>query len=56
MKDVRVDLDDTPSGPDIRFDLFSLFPGMFAGPFSESIIRRAADRGIIDIQIHDIRE
>jgi len=28
---------------------------MFQGPFSESIIGRAVDRGIIDIRLHDIR-
>ena len=29
---------------------------MFESPFSESIIRRAVDRGIVEIRIHDIRE
>jgi tRNA (guanine37-N1)-methyltransferase len=29
---------------------------MFEGPFDESIIRRAIDRGIVSIAIHDIRE
>lgn len=39
-----------------RIDIFSLFPGMFAGPFSESIIKRAvaADRAVVTI--HDIRD
>ena len=39
----------------LRIDIFSLFPGMFAGPFSESIIKRAiaADRAVLTI--HDIR-
>ena len=26
----------------MRWDIFTLFPGMFAGPLSESIIKRAA--------------
>ncbi len=39
-----------------RFDIFTLFPGMFAGPFDLSILRRAADRGLIACHIHDIRE
>jgi tRNA (guanine37-N1)-methyltransferase len=40
----------------LRIDIFSLFPGMFAGPFSESIIKRAiaADRAVLTI--HDIRD
>jgi tRNA (guanine37-N1)-methyltransferase len=29
---------------------------MFHGPFSESIIHRAVERGLIDIAIHDIRD
>lgn len=42
--------------PAIRFDIFSLFPGIFTGPFSESIIKRAQERGLIDVGLHDIRE
>lgn len=42
--------------PALRFDVFTLFPGMFDGPLSESILRRAQDQGIIDVRIHDIRE
>jgi tRNA (guanine37-N1)-methyltransferase len=41
--------------PLLRFDLFTLFPGIFAGPLDESILRRARDRGIVQIDIHDIR-
>src|ERR1041384_2096767 len=29
---------------------------MFAGPFSESIVGRAAAAGLIDVQIHDLRQ
>lgn len=39
----------------VRFRIFTLFPGMFAGPFGESIIRRAVDTQRIRIDIHDIR-
>lgn len=45
-----------PEGTLLRFEIFSLFPGMFAGPLSESIIRRALDRGLLSIRIHDIRD
>ncbi len=44
-----------PPSAAIRFDLFSLFPGMFSGPFDESIVRRAQDRRIVSVEIHDIR-
>ena len=42
--------------PKLRFDVFSLFPGIFAGPLDESILRRARDRGIVKIDLHDIRD
>ena len=40
---------------DMRFDIFTLFPGMFEGPLSESILQRAQDAGLIQIALHDIR-
>ncbi|MFC2017895.1 tRNA (guanosine(37)-N1)-methyltransferase TrmD [Chloroflexota bacterium] len=40
----------------MRIDILSLFPGMFDGPFSHSIIRRAIDRELLSISIHDIRD
>ena len=40
----------------MRFDIFTIFPGMFSGPFDESIIRRAIDRGLLEIALHDIRD
>ena len=40
----------------MRFDVFTLFPGMFAGPFDESIIRRAMDAGLVEIHLHNIRD
>jgi tRNA (guanine37-N1)-methyltransferase len=40
----------------MRFDILTLFPGMFAGPFDESIIRRGRDKQLIDIAIHNIRD
>lgn len=40
----------------MRIDLLTLFPGMFRGPFDESIIKRAQERGLVEIYVHDIRE
>ena len=40
----------------MRIDILTLFPGMFDGPFSDSIIKRAADKGLIDIHIHNLRD
>lgn len=39
----------------MRIDILTIFPAMFKGPLSESIIGRAVDQGIIDIRLHDIR-
>ena len=40
----------------MRFDILTLFPGMFAGPLTESILKRAVLAGTISIGLHDIRE
>jgi tRNA (guanine37-N1)-methyltransferase len=40
----------------MHFDILTLFPGMFEGPFKESIIKRALEAGIISISIHNIRD
>ena len=42
--------------PSLTIDVFTIFPGIFAGPLDESILRRARDRGIVTIAIHDIRD
>lgn len=39
----------------MRIDILTLFPGMFA-PLQESIIKRAGEKGIVDINIIDIRD
>ena len=40
----------------IRFDVLTIFPGMFAGPLDESIMARARAHGLIDLHLHDLRE
>lgn len=40
----------------MRFDILTLFPDMFRGPFDESIIRRGQDKGLITITLHQIRD
>ncbi len=40
----------------MRFDLFTLFPEYFDGPFSSSILKRAIDAGAISIALHNIRD
>ncbi|MEW6573682.1 MAG: tRNA (guanosine(37)-N1)-methyltransferase TrmD [Bacillota bacterium] len=38
------------------FDVLTLFPEMFAGPFSTSILKRAMDKGIVSISLINIRD
>ena len=41
----------------MRVDVLTLFPAAFeGGPLSISIIQRARDDGLLDLQVHDIRE
>ncbi len=39
----------------MHFDIFTLFPGMFEGPLSESILKRARERELLSIALHNIR-
>jgi tRNA (guanine37-N1)-methyltransferase len=39
----------------MRFDLLTIFPEFFAGPFDFGIINRAREQGIVEIVIHDLR-
>lgn len=39
----------------MRFDLLTIFPEYFAGPFDFGIIRRARQQGIVEIAVHDLR-
>jgi len=40
----------------MRIDVLSIFPGMFSGVFGESILKRAQEKNIVQINVHDIRE
>lgn len=40
----------------MHFDIFTLFPDMFQGPFTESILKRAQERGLLSIVLHNIRD
>jgi tRNA (guanine37-N1)-methyltransferase len=40
----------------MKFDVLSIFPGMFAGPLGDSIMKRAQDEGLLQIRYHDLRD
>ena len=39
-----------------RFDILTIFPGMFSSYLDESMIKRARERKLLDIRVHDLRE
>jgi tRNA (guanine37-N1)-methyltransferase len=40
---------------DVRIDILTLFPNICVGPLSESIMRRAQNRGLVQIHAYDLR-
>lgn len=40
----------------MRIDILTLFPAMFQGPLTESILKRAQDEEKLEIVFHDLRE
>jgi tRNA (guanine37-N1)-methyltransferase len=40
----------------VKIDVLTLFPAMFAGPLDESIIKRARQAGLLDLQLHQLRD
>jgi tRNA (guanine37-N1)-methyltransferase len=40
----------------MRFDILTIFPEMFSGPLTESIVKRAIQAGLISVHLHDIRD
>ena len=40
----------------MHIDVLTLFPAMFSGPLSESILKRAQEKKLLTIELHDIRK
>jgi len=40
----------------LRFDILTIFPGMFSCYLDESMMKRAKARKLIDVRVHDIRQ
>jgi len=40
----------------IRFDILTLFPEMFKSPFDSSLLKKAQEKWLIEIAVHDIRD
>ena len=42
--------------PELEFKIFTLFPGMFEGPFNESLLKKAVEKGILKIDVINFRD
>jgi tRNA (guanine37-N1)-methyltransferase len=40
----------------MRFDVLTLFPGMFPSYLGQSLLKLAIERGLVDVQLHNIRD
>jgi tRNA (guanine37-N1)-methyltransferase len=40
----------------LQIDIITLFPEMFAGPFSTSIVGRAVESGLASVELHQLRD
>lgn len=40
----------------MKFHLLTIFPEFFDGPFAHGVVARAAKKGLLDIQIHNLRD
>jgi len=39
----------------MRIDIISCLPNLLKGPFSDSILKRAQKKGVVEINVHDLR-
>lgn len=40
----------------MQIDILTLFPRIFEGPLDESILKRARDRGLVQVRVHNLRD
>jgi len=40
----------------MRFDIVTIFPGLFAGFFEHGVVKRAIQGGLLEVAVHDLRE
>jgi tRNA (guanine37-N1)-methyltransferase len=40
----------------LRIDILTLFPDYFQGPFTESMVKRAVAKKVLDLRVHDLRK
>jgi tRNA (guanine37-N1)-methyltransferase len=40
----------------MRIDIITVFPEMLDGPFNHSILKRAVEKGLVEIEVHQLRD
>lgn len=40
----------------VRFDVLTLFPGMFAPVLAQSMLKRGQEKGLLSVQVHNLRD
>ena len=40
----------------MKFDIVTIFPRMVEAGFAEGVVSRGIERGLVDVQVHDLRE
>jgi len=40
----------------MRIDIITVVPGLLEGPFSHSILKRAEDKGLAEVRLHNLRD
>ena len=40
----------------MKFDILTLFPSMFEGPLTESILKKGREKGLFSVNVHDLRD
>jgi len=40
----------------MRFDIITVLPQLLTGPLDHSIVKRARDKGLVEVYIHDLRD
>ncbi|MBN1272801.1 MAG: tRNA (guanosine(37)-N1)-methyltransferase TrmD [Candidatus Aminicenantes bacterium] len=40
----------------MRFDIITIFPGMFGNVFSKGVINKAREKRVVEVHVHDLRD
>lgn len=49
-------IDSNSAAPSLRFDIVTLFPEIFSGYLTQSLLAKAIDKGLVEIHVHNLRD